>query len=54
MHSIALLSIAAFAGFSAAQSAPQANYPYSIDPDTVDQSTRGTSNATPSFSPSVH
>jgi len=40
MRSVFALSIAAFAGFSAAQTTVQSNYPYSIDPNSVDQSTR--------------
>lgn len=36
-----VLGAAAFAGFSAAQSSTQFNYPYSIDPDSVPQSERG-------------
>ena len=41
MRSIFALSIAAFAGLAAAQTTSQNNYPYTIDPDSVDQSTRG-------------
>ncbi|KAI4641915.1 uncharacterized protein J4E78_010345 [Alternaria triticimaculans] len=40
MRSVFALSIAAFTGLVAAQDTPQLNYPYTIDPDTVEQSTR--------------
>ncbi|KAF1832355.1 hypothetical protein BDW02DRAFT_428191 [Decorospora gaudefroyi] len=40
MRSIFALSIAAFAGITAAQSTTQADYPYTIDPETVDEPTR--------------
>jgi hypothetical protein len=32
-----------FAALAAAQSTPQLNYPYTIDPNTVSQGDRGTS-----------
>jgi hypothetical protein len=41
MRSVFALSIAAFTGLVAAQDTTQQNYPYTIDPETVDQSTRG-------------
>jgi hypothetical protein len=41
MRSVLALGIAAFTGFTAAQSAAQNNYPYTIDPNTVPESTRG-------------
>ena len=41
MRSVFALGIAALTGFTAAQTTPQMNYPYTIDPDTVPQSTRG-------------
>lgn len=41
MRSVFALGIAALAGFTAAQTTPQMNYPYTIDPDSVPQSTRG-------------
>jgi len=41
MRSAIALSIAAFAGLTAAQETTQMNYPYTIDPSSVDQSTRG-------------
>ncbi|KAF2253280.1 hypothetical protein BU26DRAFT_420343 [Trematosphaeria pertusa] len=40
MRSIFALSLLAFAGFSAAQDSEQNNYPYTIDPENVDQSLR--------------
>ncbi|EMD63022.1 hypothetical protein COCSADRAFT_200645 [Bipolaris sorokiniana ND90Pr] len=40
MRSVFALGIAALTGFTAAQTTPQMNYPYTIDPDTVPQSTR--------------
>jgi hypothetical protein len=42
MRSTLALSIAAFAGFSAAQSTTQNDYPYTIDPNSVDERTRST------------
>jgi hypothetical protein len=40
MLSALALGIAAFTGFTAAQSTVQNNYPYTIDPDSVSQATR--------------
>ncbi|KAJ4383024.1 hypothetical protein N0V86_002251 [Didymella sp. IMI 355093] len=40
MRSTLALSVAAFAGFAAAQSSVQNNYPYRIDPDSVSSSDR--------------
>jgi len=40
MRSAIALSIAALAGLTAAQETTQMNYPYTIDPSSVDQSTR--------------
>lgn len=40
MHSIFTLSVAAFAGFCAAQSTSQNDYPYTIDPSTVTEDLR--------------
>lgn len=41
MRSVFALGLAALAGICAAQDVVQADYPYRIDPDTVDESTRG-------------
>lgn len=41
MRSIFALGLAAFAGLSAAQSQPQNDYPYTIDPQSVSESDRG-------------
>lgn len=40
MRSVFALGLAALAGICAAQDVVQADYPYRIDPDTVDESTR--------------
>lgn len=42
MRSTLALSVAAFAGFCAAQGTSQMDYPYTIDPNSVDESTRST------------
>jgi hypothetical protein len=42
MRSTLALSIAAFAGLCAAQDTTQMDYPYTIDPNTVPEKTRGT------------
>jgi hypothetical protein len=41
MRSVFALTIAATASLGAAQSTSEQSYPYTIDPSTVDQSTRG-------------
>lgn len=45
MRSTLALSVAAFAGFAAAQTTAQNNYPYRIDPDSVSSSNRRTFNS---------
>lgn len=40
MRSVTALSVAALASLSAAQTTPQNNYPYTIDPNSVSSSDR--------------
>lgn len=40
MHSTIAFSLLAVAGFAAAQDAPQLNYPYTIDPESVSSANR--------------